>query len=106
MLRDGRHIITAEQGQLSTDQIIRHMVGRSVDEYYPKEELPQGDVLLQVSDLSRRSVCQDVSFQLRGGEILGLAGLAGSGRTEIVELLFGRRTPESGTIRIAGQPAD
>ena len=104
VLRDGRHIITAQQKDLPSEQIIRHMVGRSVDEYYPKEELPTGDVLLEVEDLSRRGVCHNVSFQLRRGEILGLAGLAGSGRTEIAELLFGRRKPDRGTIRIAGQP--
>jgi ribose transport system ATP-binding protein len=104
ILRDGRHILTADQQQLSTDQIIRHMVGRSVDEYYPKEKLRQGNVLLEVDDLTRRGVCQDVTFQLRQGEILGLAGLAGSGRTEIAEILFGRRKADRGTIRIDGHP--
>ncbi len=54
VLRDGRHIITAQQKDLPSEQIIRHMVGRSIDEYYPKEELPKGDVLLEVEDLSRR----------------------------------------------------
>ena len=104
VLRDGRHIITAQQKDLPSEQIIRHMVGRSVDEYYPKEELPKGDVLLEVEDLSRRGLCQNVSFQLHRGEILGLAGLVGSGRTEIAELLFGRRRSDRGTIRVAGQP--
>jgi len=104
VLRDGRHIITAEQKDLPTEQIIRHMVGRSVDEYYPKEELPKGNVLLEVEDMSRRGVCHNVSFQLRSGEILGLAGLAGSGRTALAELLFGRRKSDRGTVRIAGQP--
>ena len=104
VLRDGRHIITARQNDLPSEQIIRHMVGRSVDEYYPKEALPKGKVLLEVEDLSRHGVCRNVSFQLRSGEILGLAGLVGSGRTEIAELLFGRRRSDCGTIRIAGQP--
>lgn len=103
VLRDGRHIITAPTGQLPSDQIIRHMVGRSVDEFYPKEELPRGDVLLEVDGLSRRGLCQNVSFQVHSGEILGLAGLVGSGRTEIAELLFGRRKADSGSIRVAGR---
>jgi ribose transport system ATP-binding protein len=104
VLRDGRHIITARQQDLPSAQIIRHMVGRSMDEYYPKETLPKGKVLLEVEGLSRRGACDNVSFQLRSGEILGLAGLVGSGRTEIVELLFGRRKADCGTVRIAGQP--
>jgi ABC-type sugar transport system ATPase subunit len=60
-------------------------------------------VLLAVEGLSQRGVCHDVSFQLRRGEILGLAGLAGSGRTEIAELVFGRRKADRGTIRLAGR---
>ena len=104
VLRDGRHVITAPQRELTSDQIIRHMVGRSIEELYPKEELPRGRLLLEVDGLSKRGVCDDVSFQLHSGEILGLAGLVGSGRTEIAELLFGRRKPDRGTIRIAGQP--
>lgn len=104
VLRDGRRIITARQRELSSDALIRHMVGRSIDQYYPKEALPAGDVLLEVTDLSRRGVCRNVSFQLCRGEILGMAGLAGSGRTEIAELLFGRRKSDGGTIRMAGRP--
>jgi ABC-type sugar transport system ATPase subunit len=103
VLRDGRHIITAPQSELPAGLMIRHMVGRDVEQYYPKEALPRGEVLLEVQGLSRRGVCEDVSFQLRRGEILGFAGLAGSGRTEIAELLFGRRKPDHGTIRIGGR---
>jgi ABC-type sugar transport system ATPase subunit len=103
VLRDGRHVVTADQRDLPADQIIRHMVGRSVSEFYPKEALPVGDVLLDVEGLSRRGVCQDVSFRLHRGEILGVAGLAGSGRTEIAELLFGRRRADRGTIRVGGR---
>lgn len=103
VLRDGRHVITADQQDLPADQIIRHMVGRSVSEFYPKETLPVGEVMLDVAGLSQRGVCRDVSFQLRGGEILGVAGLAGSGRTEIAELLFGRRRADRGTVRVEGR---
>ncbi len=104
VLRDGQRVITASQADLPADRIIRHMVGRSMEEVYPKEEIAKGDILLEVKGLSRRGVCQDVSFQLRRGEILGMAGLVGAGRTEIAELLFGRRKPDHGTIRIAGEP--
>jgi len=103
VLRDGRHIVTAEQRHLSAEQMIRHMVGRSVEEFYPKEALEKGELLLEVNDLTRHGVCHNVSFQLRRGEILGMAGLAGSGRTEIAELLFGRRKADRGTIRIGGR---
>ena len=104
VLRDGRHIITAQRKDLPSEEIIRHMVGRTVDEFFPKEALPSGDVLLEVEGLSQRGVCENVSFQLRSGEIVGLAGLVGSGRTEIAELLFGRRKPDRGTTRIDGKP--
>ncbi|MFW6169409.1 MAG: sugar ABC transporter ATP-binding protein [Planctomycetota bacterium] len=104
VLRDGRHMITAPRGELSPAEIIQHMVGRSIEEYYPKETLSRGDVLLSVEGLSQHNVCRDVSFQLRGGEILGLAGLVGSGRTEIAELLFGRRKADQGVIRLGGRP--
>ncbi len=77
------------------------MVGRSVDEYYPKEDIPSGEILLRVKGLSRHGVCQDISFQVRRGEILGLAGLVGAGRTEIAETLFGRRPADCGTIQMA-----
>jgi ABC-type sugar transport system ATPase subunit len=104
VLRDGQQVITADQQDLPADQIIRHMVGRSVSEFYPKEVLPVGDVLLDVEGLSRRGVCRDVTFRLHRGEILGVAGLAGSGRTEIAELLFGRRRADRGTVRVEGRP--
>ncbi|MGM0487210.1 MAG: sugar ABC transporter ATP-binding protein [Planctomycetota bacterium] len=104
VLRDGRHIITSPRGELSPARIIQHMVGRRIDEYYPKEALSHGDVLLSVEGLSQHNVCRDVSFELRRGEILGLAGLVGSGRTEIAELLFGRRKADQGVIRLGGHP--
>ncbi|MBN1852133.1 MAG: sugar ABC transporter ATP-binding protein, partial [Pirellulales bacterium] len=104
ILRDGRHIITADQKDLSPSQIIEHMVGRNLEYFYPKKKNHSGPVLLDVEGLSRRGVCQEVSFHVRRGEILGIAGLAGSGRTEIAELLFGRKKPDRGIIRIGGQP--
>lgn len=104
VLRDGRHIITAPRDELSPARMIQHMVGRRIEEYYPKETLSRGDVLLSVKGLSRHDVCQDVSFELHRGEILGLAGLVGSGRTEIAELLFGRRKADQGVIRLQGHP--
>lgn len=104
VLRDGQHIVTVGRHELSSDQIIQRMVGRHVEEFYPKEPLAQDEVLLDVNHLSRRGLCHDVSFQLHRGEILGLAGLAGSGRTEIAELLFGRRRADRGVVRLQGQP--
>ncbi len=104
VLRDGKHVATAKQTELPAQDIIRHMVGRSIDEYYPKEDVPKGGVLLEVRGLTRHGVCRQVSFRLHSGEILGLAGLVGSGRTEIAELIFGRRKADAGTVSVAGTP--
>jgi len=91
VLRDGEHIITDNLSALSIDEIIRHMVGRKLTEHYPKQERTIGDEILRVEGLSKKGICDNVSFSLRKGEILGLAGLVGAGRTEIMQLLYGYR---------------
>src|SRR5260370_23862330 len=74
------------------------MVGRALTEQYPKERVEAGKEVLRVEGLSKRGVCTDVSFSLRRGEILGLAGLVGAGRTEIVELIYGAKRRDSRRI--------
>ena len=88
VFRDGRHVITAPTRELTTGDLVRHMVGRAVT-LFPKGEAAIGDVLLEVRDLTRIGEFRDVSFSVRAGEIVGLAGLVGAGRTEIARVLFG-----------------
>jgi ribose transport system ATP-binding protein len=106
VLRDGRRIATAPVGEITIDEIIRHMVGRTLTEQYPKGTATPGEEVLRVEGLARRGVCTDVSFSLRRGEILGVAGLVGAGRTEIVEMVFGGRRRDAGRIFVKGVEAD
>lgn len=103
VLRDGRRMVTAPVEGIAIDEIIHHMVGRTLTEQYPKDRVEAGKEVLRVEGLSRRGVCTDVSFSLRRGEILGLAGLVGAGRTEIVELIYGARRKDSGRIFVDGR---
>ncbi|MCP4397832.1 MAG: sugar ABC transporter ATP-binding protein [bacterium] len=103
VLRDGGKIITDELKNLRIEDIIKFMVGREVTEKYPKEEIPAGDELLRVENLSKEGVCKDISFNLRKGEILGIAGLVGAGRTEMAQVLFGHQKKGSGKITIKGK---
>ena len=82
------------------------MVGRTLDEMYPKVECPITDVVMEVKNLSSGKVFHDVSFNLRKGEILGFAGLVGAGRTEVLETLFGLRRKTQGEVYINGKLAD
>jgi len=106
VLRDGRHIVTSPVDEISIDEIIRHMVGRTLTEQYPKATSTPGQEVLRVEGLTRRGVCRDVSFSVRRGEILGVAGLVGAGRTEIMELIFGSRRRDGGRILLGGREAD
>ncbi len=89
VFRDGAHIITAPVSEMTTEEIIKHMVGRELSNLFPKSEAEIGEVVLEVRNLTRPGVFADVSFQLHRGEILGLAGLVGAGRTEVAQVLFG-----------------
>ena len=99
VLRDGRHIATRPARELSQDEIIRLMVGRSLDALFPKEEAEIGDVVLKAAGLTRRGVFSDVSFELRRGEIVGLAGFVGAGRTEVARSIFGIDPLDGGSSR-------
>ena len=81
------------------------MVGRAVS-LFPKVEAPVGEVLLEVRDLTRRETFNGVSFAVRAGEIVGMAGLVGAGRTEVARVLFGIDRPERGEILLGGKPVD
>lgn len=103
ILRDGETVHTGALGDLSTDDIIRHMVGREVTAIYRRDPLPPGEELLRVHNLTRKPVLTDISLTLRAGEIVGMAGLMGAGRTELCRVLFGIDRMDSGNIWIGGR---
>jgi len=105
IMRDGQYIATKSAKDLTTDEIIKLMVGRDLSQRFPAKANKPGDVILKVSDLTAETQpsFSNVSFELRKGEILGIAGLVGSKRTEVVEALFGIRAITSGTIELNGK---
>ncbi len=106
VMRDGQYIATVATKDASIDQIIRMMVGRTIYEAAPEiPEKADAGVVLDVRGLNRGRMVRDVSFTLRRGEILGLAGLVGAGRTEVARAVFGADKPDSGTIFIHGKRA-
>ena len=106
IMRDGRHIATRPADKLTMNEIIRLMVGRELGNRYPPKTNRVGDVYLEVGELSAEySKLRDVSFKARRGEILGVAGLDGSGRTELLENLFGIAARKSGIIMLDGRQA-
>ncbi len=104
IMRDGAHVITAPTSTLTSEDIIRHMVGRELTALFPKGEAEIGEVLLSVQHLTRTGAFNDVSFELRRGEILGFSGLVGAGRTEVARVLFGIDRADAGEISIANEP--
>jgi inositol transport system ATP-binding protein len=105
VFRDGKYIDTKLSTEVTRDDIIKRMVGREVTQMFPKETVPIGDVVLSVKDLGVHGIFKGVTFDLRAGEILGLAGLVGSGRSNVAEALFGVVPATEGEIRIGGQKA-
>jgi ribose transport system ATP-binding protein len=99
VLRDGATVYTGHLRDLTHDQLIQHMVGRAVSATYHREPCTPGDTLLRVEGLSGGPL-RDISFELRAGEIVGLAGLMGAGRTELCRVLFGIDPAESGSITV------
>ncbi len=103
VFRDGRHIATVPAVETDRNSLIAMMVGRELTNLFPKEDAPIGEVVLSVRNLTRTGIVQDVSFDLRRGEILGLSGLMGAGRTEVIEGLFGVKALDAGEITIKGE---
>ena len=101
--RDGMLIATEKTSELKVDKLIHMMVGREVKDMFPKVVCPIGDVKLEVKNLSHRKFFNDISFALKKGEILGIAGLIGAGRSEVIETIFGVREKKSGQIFIDGK---
>ncbi|MFP4058163.1 MAG: sugar ABC transporter ATP-binding protein [Candidatus Brocadiia bacterium] len=105
IMRDGRHVTTADVATTDLATMIRHMVGRELTDMFPKEQVPIGPERLRVEDLTAHGgKVRDVSFSVRAGEIVGLAGLVGAGRSELAEALFGVVPVEGGRIIVDGRP--
>jgi ABC-type sugar transport system ATPase subunit len=103
VLRDGHLIHTGKVADVTEKELIRMMVDRDVNELFPKQEAKIGDVVLQVKNLSVDGEFEDITFDLRKGEILGVAGLMGAGRTELMEAIVGARRPDKGEIYYKGE---
>ncbi|WP_461366322.1 sugar ABC transporter ATP-binding protein [Candidatus Darwinibacter acetoxidans] len=103
VLRDGELVATDDIKNVTKDMIIRWMVGRDLTNTYPPRTTTPGEVVLEVQNLSRRGELHDISFHLRRGEILGIAGLVGSGRTELVRALYGADPIDRGEIKLHGR---
>jgi ABC-type sugar transport system ATPase subunit len=101
VLRDGRHVITAPVSTFTRDALIRHMVGRDVTEEFPLRHERPGDVALRVHDLAAEPRCSAVTLDVRAGEIVGLAGLVGAGRTSAALAMVGA-LPSTGTVEMNG----
>ncbi|MBY3158887.1 sugar ABC transporter ATP-binding protein [Rhizobium laguerreae] len=104
VFRDGRYIGTHASTDVTRHDIIRMMVGREITQMFPKEEVPIGEVVLSVKDLCLKGVFNNISFEVRAGEILGVAGLVGSGRSNVAETLFGVTPASSGSVELYGKP--
>jgi len=104
VLRDGKKIITTEAKGASKEDIISYMVGRKLGDQYPKMATTAGDVALEVRQLSTKGLLQDISFSAYRGQVLGLAGLVGAGRTELARAIIGADPKSSGQIFVNGAP--
>jgi rhamnose transport system ATP-binding protein len=104
VLRDGARILTQKASELTVPELISAMVGRELQSLFDKQEATIGPVVLEVQGLTREGEFRDVAFHVRQGEILGIAGLVGAGRTEVARAIFGITQPESGTILLDGKP--
>ena len=104
VLRDGKTVHTGPLADLTTESIIRHMVGREISALYQRSPLPPGEDRLRVEHLTRRGELTDICFSLRAGEIVGMAGLIGAGRTELCRALFGVDPVDAGKVSVCGRP--
>lgn len=104
ILRDGQYISTDNVKDLTDQEIIKKLVGRNLDNLYPERNVEVGEIALEVKNLSdTKGAVKNVSFNVRKGEVVGFAGLVGSGRTELMRLVFGADPVESGEIFVKGQ---
>jgi rhamnose transport system ATP-binding protein len=103
VLRDGKHVWSGPLEGETPDGLVRRMVGRELSALFPKQDSVPGEVLLEVRRLTREGVFTDVSFDVRGGEIVGLSGLVGAGRSEVARAVFGIDSVDAGEVLVAGK---
>jgi rhamnose transport system ATP-binding protein len=103
VLRSGKRIVTSLTSDLTPEQTVRHMIGTEPAAFFPKEDARIGTPVVSVRGLSGAGFVEDISFDVRAGEILGFFGLVGSGRSEVAQMLFGIVQPDQGEIRLGGQ---
>jgi rhamnose transport system ATP-binding protein len=103
-LRDGEMVGSGRIAEASEAELVRLMVGRPIDQVFPKRDIAIGETILQVEGLSNPTEFADISFELHRGEILGFYGLVGAGRSEAAQCLFGMSKPTRGTVRLNGEP--
>lgn len=103
VMRDGHYIGTREMNETTMDELVKMMVGRELTDRFPKQSSVQDEVILEVKHLSSGDDYQDISFSLRKGEVLGIAGLMGAGRTEVVRGIFGADKRDQGDIYVSGE---
>ena len=103
VLRDGTYVGTRNIPETNMNEIVKLMIGREIGERYPERDCEIGDTVLKVSGLTKKGVFQDVEFEVKAGEVLGVSGLMGAGRTEIMQAIFGNLPYESGRIEINGR---
>ncbi|GAA2259876.1 sugar ABC transporter ATP-binding protein [Glycomyces scopariae] len=103
VMRDGAHVSTDLLADVTVDRLVRRMVGRDLGAMFPKQEVEPGEVVLEVEGVTREGRCRDVSFTVRAGEIVALAGLVGAGRSEVVQAVFGIEPRDAGRVRVGGR---
>jgi ribose transport system ATP-binding protein len=103
VMRDGKTVDTKRIPDTNFDEVVRKMVGRELTDRFPKRQSKPGELLLQVKGLTKKGVFKDVGFSVRSGEIVGVSGLMGAGRTEIMRAIFGLETVDSGEIWLNGK---
>ena len=106
VLRDGQYINTYVTKDTTREELVAAMVGRQLTEFYVKDSVPQDEVFLEVKNLSREGVFQNVSFTLKKGEILGVSGMVGAGRSEVARAIVGIDEKQSGEVLLEGKPLD
>jgi ribose transport system ATP-binding protein len=102
VLRDGK-MVGRVPADTDNSELVRMMVGRSIEDQFPRRRPEVGEVLLEVENLSREGILEDVSFRVRAGEVVGIAGIVGAGRTELARAIFGADPPDSGEVRVRGE---
>lgn len=103
VMRDGELVGEYPIQDVTQQKLISYMVGRTIDNMFPKEEVPIGDVVLEVRGLSKQGMFKDISFSVHAGEILGLSGLVGARRTEVAMSIFGAMKRDAGKVFLHGK---